>query len=241
MKKDGQKTAAASLRFMYGNFVWIWATLLALPLALFGAPQPPQGKPNPLVDENLRQIKTLLTDMRHEVNNHEAEIKVFDNRLQNQENLIESMRQQLIETLQASQDVAAGQRVNLESKVSSLETLVQGLITDMKQLKVQANDSVSILSQYKQKIADLEKIIASQAQHMKSLENGLQSLVDVFQAKEAVDKVMTKSGDYKKYKVQSGDSLEKIARLHNVSIQALREANHLTNDKIVVGQNLKIP
>lgn len=43
------------------------------------------------------------------------------------------------------------------------------------------------------------------------------------------------------YKVKAGDSLEKIARLHKVSVTALKEANNLSQTKIVVGQELKIP
>ena len=43
------------------------------------------------------------------------------------------------------------------------------------------------------------------------------------------------------YKVKSGDTLTKIATDHGVTVRALRTANNLTTDKIVVGQELKIP
>ena len=43
------------------------------------------------------------------------------------------------------------------------------------------------------------------------------------------------------YVVQGGDSLSKIASKHGVKINALREANKLKSDKIVVGQKLVIP
>ncbi len=43
------------------------------------------------------------------------------------------------------------------------------------------------------------------------------------------------------YKVKSGDTLTKIAADHGVTVRALRAANNLTTDKIVVGQELKIP
>jgi len=43
------------------------------------------------------------------------------------------------------------------------------------------------------------------------------------------------------YTVKSGDSLTKIAGEFGVGIKALRSANKLTTDKIVVGQKLKIP
>ena len=43
------------------------------------------------------------------------------------------------------------------------------------------------------------------------------------------------------YKVQSGDTLTKIALDHHVSVRALRDANNLKTDNIKVGQVLKIP
>lgn len=43
------------------------------------------------------------------------------------------------------------------------------------------------------------------------------------------------------YVVQGGDSLSKIASKHGIKVGALREANSLTGDKILVGQKLVIP
>jgi LysM repeat protein len=43
------------------------------------------------------------------------------------------------------------------------------------------------------------------------------------------------------YVVQTGDSLSRVAGRFGVSVAALREANHLTDDRIRVGQKLVIP
>lgn len=43
------------------------------------------------------------------------------------------------------------------------------------------------------------------------------------------------------YTVRPGDTLERIARRYNISIKALKEANSLSGDKIIVGRKLKIP
>ena len=43
------------------------------------------------------------------------------------------------------------------------------------------------------------------------------------------------------YTVKSGDSLTKISGEYGVSVKAIRSANNLKTDKIVVGQKLKIP
>jgi LysM repeat protein len=43
------------------------------------------------------------------------------------------------------------------------------------------------------------------------------------------------------YVVKSGDSLGRIARTHGTTVQAIKAANGLTSDRIIAGQNLKMP
>ena len=43
------------------------------------------------------------------------------------------------------------------------------------------------------------------------------------------------------YLVRSGDSLTRIAKTHGTTVKALKLANSVANDKIVVGEQLKIP
>ena len=43
------------------------------------------------------------------------------------------------------------------------------------------------------------------------------------------------------YVVKSGDTLSRIAKVHGTTVKAIKAANNLTNDRIVVGSKLKIP
>lgn len=43
------------------------------------------------------------------------------------------------------------------------------------------------------------------------------------------------------YVVKSGDTVPRIARAHGTTVQALRTANSLKNDHLVVGMKLKLP
>jgi LysM repeat protein len=43
------------------------------------------------------------------------------------------------------------------------------------------------------------------------------------------------------YVVKSGDTLTRIAKVHGTTVKALKTANNLNNDRIVVGFKLKIP
>lgn len=43
------------------------------------------------------------------------------------------------------------------------------------------------------------------------------------------------------YQVKAGDNLTRIARNHRTTVNAIREANGLRTDRILVGQKLKVP
>jgi len=43
------------------------------------------------------------------------------------------------------------------------------------------------------------------------------------------------------YVVKSGDTLIRIAKVHGTTVKALKAANNLSNDRILVGAKLKIP
>jgi LysM repeat protein len=45
----------------------------------------------------------------------------------------------------------------------------------------------------------------------------------------------------KTYIVRPGDSLEKIARIYETSSDELKKLNQLSNDLIIVGQELMVP
>ncbi|MFN7139155.1 MAG: LysM peptidoglycan-binding domain-containing protein, partial [Limisphaerales bacterium] len=49
------------------------------------------------------------------------------------------------------------------------------------------------------------------------------------------------NGNYIVYTVKPGDVLERIARNHNTSVQAIKAANGMKTDRINAGQKLKIP
>lgn len=254
MRKVGQKIDEPSLRFMsVSRLLAIMAVLILFAKEGWAAPQPYlNSRPN-LGSEDVagltRQIKNGLADLKNEVRNHESEIRVFEEKLHNQEASFEQLRQQITEDIQSQRDYVRASSINLEGKtetldqtIKNLETLVRGLMADVKLMKSQANDSVAVLGQYKQKMTELEKLLETQSQHMHNLEAGMQSMLEVWQAKEATKEIAIRGGDgLKTYKVQPRDTLGEIAKSQKVSLQALREINHLTNDRIYVGQTLVIP
>lgn len=231
--------------------------LLALPLPYCLAAYPQPGRPPAPADElgkTLRSFRTNLTDLKHTTDNHEAEIRTIEAKLQTQESTVEALRHEMDQTTQVQTDLVKNKTVDLESKMESLENTVKGLIADLRQMKTQSNDAVAALGQYKQKLAEIEKLIDAQQEHVANLEIALRSVVDLAQSKASApakipsrDVVQYRESSSvtdsteRTYKVQPGDTLDRIARDHKVSVQSLKERNSLANDKIVVGQTLRIP
>lgn len=186
----------------------------------------------------LREMRATMDDLRHEVSNHEAEIKTYDEKIHNLETIIDSLRQQSSDTSHAHKEALKDSSATLEMKINSLETTTKGIVSDLKLFKTHTNEAASALAHYKQKLSDLEKILEIQNQNLDSLHTALKSITDVLQVK---NNISTFTASEKTYRVATGDSLEKIARKHQTTIQMLKELNGLTNDKIIVGQILKVP
>jgi LysM repeat protein len=199
-------------------------------------------------DENvviIKEVRDSVDDIRHEVNNHESEIRMFDEKLKTLDSIIDSLRDQLHDSSQAHKEQIKGSSATLDTKIAALESLSKGLVADLRQFKSHANDVSTVLAQYKQKISDLEKTVEQQSQNIDHLQAAMRTLMEAFQTKDsgqgkgsssAVD--TTASG---LYRVKAGDSLEKIARNFQTSVSLLKEMNGLNNDRITVGQLLKVP
>lgn len=209
------------------------------------APSRNQRAPDDNSAASINDIRNSIDTLKHQVNNHETEIGIFDEKLKNLDSIIESVRDQLSDSAKNQKELLKGSASSLESKISSLETTSKGLVADLKQFQVHANESAAALAQYKQKITEIEKIILQQNQDIENLQGAIHTLMDLIQGKNSVSKTTSAlsdlSGETNTYCIKAGDSLEKIARAHQTTIQVLKELNGLTTDRIVVGKTLKIP
>lgn len=189
----------------------------------------------------LRETRDTIEMLRHEISNHETEMRMMSERIDNQEATIASLRQQILDTNQANKELVRGTISNIDTKMNSLEAANKGLITDMQQLKNHANDSTNVLTQYKQDLIELKKINANNIKNVDNLQNAMKSLTEALQADGEPAKETASNGDSKTYRIKNGDNLEKIARAHHTTVKAIKEVNNLTNDRIIVGQKLLIP
>lgn len=199
-------------------------------------------------DENailVKELRDTVDDIRHEVNNHESEIRVYDEKLKSLEDIIDGLRDQLNESSQAQKELLKGNSTNLEVKIAALETLSKGLVSDLRQFKTHANDASAALMQYKQKISELEKIVEQQNQNIDHLQVAMRALMEALQDKDSGSNkgtvAVADGAGGGTYRVKAGDSLGKIALENHTTIQVLKDLNGLAHDRIVVGQLLRLP
>jgi len=185
----------------------------------------------------LHEVQTNIDDSRHDINCLQTEMQIVDSKMKHQENAVSNLKKQWLEKYQIRLDKLDKLIDELSKELHKLDTKEKNVAADIRQLSSHANETTSALTQYKNRINELEKEIFSQNKKLEevaklnfTLQTVMKSLREVAGAK--AENI---------YKVKSGDSLEKIAKIYKVSVEEIKKANHLDQDLIVVGQELIIP
>lgn len=171
-----------------------------------------------------------VDDLQNDVDNHTTEIRIIDEKLKNQLLILESIRDQLQDTTQSQKDLVKNSSVGLENRILALESTLKSINADLRQMQTHANETANALKQYKQKIAE-------QGSSIETLQAALKTLMEAMQ----VSASSTTTPTSKSYTVQSGDTLEKIAKRNKTSVREITNLNGLQNEKIFIGQTLKLP
>lgn len=198
----------------------------------------PQQYGKSVANNNAADLKNTLSDLRHQLSNQDVEIREFEEKLHSHSAMLESFRAEQEQEFSLHKDYLKENITLIENKISSLESSIKNLVDDFKKFKNNANETVEAFSMCKKKFAEMEKQLEVQNKHINQLEGVVRNLVDILQANEPS---FEKATEGKTYKVQPGDTLEKIANRHGTTIKALKELNHLSQDRIFVGQTLKLP
>lgn len=188
----------------------------------------------PVVQDSGSQ--TRLEQIKLMISNQESELRTFEQKLESLDLILDSLRDQIRENASQHKDLVKGVSTSHEAKTAALESKTTTLANDIKSLHQHASDTASTLTLFKQKIAEIEQRQNAQAKNIEHLQSGLQSILEALQIK--TDAPAT---THRTYKIKNGDSLDKIAKMHNTTISAIKELNGINSDKIVVGKTLKIP
>lgn len=240
------RTSSRTARRAYLLAAAFSATMASSPL--YSAPQQNTFRADD-TPMQVREMRGMVDEMRHRLNNHESEIRMYEDKLENLETIIESVRDQLNDSSKAHKEQLKGSSSSLDSRITALEASAKGLADDMRQFKTHANESATALAGYKQKIEELAKSIDQQNQNIEHLQAAMRSLMLALNSDApAPSKSSSASVDPSAmgtssitYRIKAGDSLEKIARSHQTTVQAIKELNGLSSDRIVVGKVLFIP
>lgn len=211
----------------------LWGVLAFSPLKAAPRYGSSYGGSGPIV---LNETKDSVERLNHRIENQETEIRAFEQKIESLDAVLEGLRDQIEEVAISQKEHLQGNSNALEMKIAALESVNKGLVADLKLLQSHANETTAAFQGFKQKFGEWEKKFQSQNQNIENLQGALQTLVDAFQLKTELNLPGEKS-----YKIKMGDTLEKIAKQHGTTIQALKELNGISSDKIVVGKTLKIP
>ena len=121
----------------------------------------------------------------------------------------------------------------MEKKWGAFEKRQDGSVEEVKHLSAHAGDVTIALNQCKSRIEELEKEILSQNRRLEALMK-LKGNIETL-----TRSLKTEGGTI--YKVRSGDSLEKIAKMHKTDVAKIKQLNGLERDTIHVDQEIKIP
>ena len=183
----------------------------------------------------------LLSTIRHNLNNHELEIASLKEKVRNQDATLESMREEVSSLIKSTKEAQKNALQSNDVHLKNVEKNVEKLVQDLKKFKIHSNDLADTISDLQKKYGGLQEIVTLQSDQIKDLEAALRSLVEAMQAPASKDKSSLPSINPNSYRVKSGDTLEKIAKAHGISVDSLKDANQLDSDKIVVDQKLIIP
>jgi LysM repeat protein len=216
------------LRFFLSSFLWLAQTL-------FSAPSEERVYANVAV----QAVQIQLEDLLHKIHCLEADIRLLEERLALQEIKIEK-------EIAISQEVKGKKDKDVEKKVAFLEEKQEKVVKDIHQISSHANEMAKSFLQVEEKMQSLEnrlkdvsKIKTTLDGVAKKLKEGADDSVASNSSSHGAHISQNNQGNI--YKVKAGDSLEKIAKLNKVSIEAIKKANRLEKDKIMIGQELKLP
>jgi LysM repeat protein len=180
----------------------------------------------------LHKIRTEVEDLKHDLNTSDIELHILEGKLLDQEEELHALKEQLVDEQNNKLQELQHALLTFNKKITTLEKKQEELNADIKHLVTHANDTTTALSQYKEKIYEIEKHVLSQNKKFEEVAKVKKTLETL--SSEQKNEVIT-------YVIREGDSLQKISKQFSISIDELKKINHLKDDLIFSGQTLHIP
>lgn len=181
-------------------------------------------------------------DTAHRIKNCEIEIDMLKNNVQSQEEGREKLYKEMEESLANVKRYLKEAESTASEPKQKMSKTIQGLESDLAALKTHINQLTTKLNELSSTVSSMKKDISGHSASLKSMDEALSLISKAISPQSVVKKSSTKEGKSNggKYVVQSGDSLEKIAKKNGLTISQIKEKNHLSSSVIRVGQELDV-
>ncbi|MCB1136945.1 MAG: LysM peptidoglycan-binding domain-containing protein [Chlamydiia bacterium] len=174
----------------------------------------------------MREMRTELNELRHAFGNIGYELEILQSKAATHEELIASLQDRR-ESDYESKGCAQFELAQIKRDIDELDADYREIQKILRDLKGSTSEHDASLAYQKKRLQEMEN-------SLDCMHGALGGLTDIVQT----PKKATSSGSV--YKVESGDTLEKIARRHGTSVDSIKTQNQLTSDMIRVGQKLSI-
>lgn len=204
--------------------MWQWI----FPLILAALPLDARPKSGYYTNPDVDELRIEIDDLKHALHGAQVELDLLNQRVQKQDAALLKKNNLPVK----KDDPLTTQVIALEKKVFQLEKTLGKAADDLRTLNASVNQTLS-------KIQHLELGLSTHDKRLDEVSKLKGTLTSI--SKAIAQKPESTPEAEKIYFVKAGDSLEKIARVHHISVENIRQLNHLTKDKIIVGQELKLP
>jgi LysM repeat protein len=181
----------------------------------------------------LHKIRTEVEDLKHDLNTSDIELHILEGKFIDQEETIGMLKEQLLESQVGKIEDLQQLIGTFNKKMTSLEKKQEEFVSDLRQLASHANETTTALSQYKDKICEMEKNLLFQNKKFEELAKLKKNLETL--------SLETSKNDLQSYTIKEGDSLQKISKQYSITIEDLKKMNHLKDDLIFSGQTIFVP
>jgi LysM repeat protein len=183
-------------------------------------------------DSAIDALRLELSDVKHELHSARVEITLLEEKIAKQEKAIAAGRSQ--DSLkQNEKKLLTSDLDSIQKKIDHLEKILDKALIDLRTLSANENKAIA-------KIQELENTQALQERKFDEISKLKTTLTSISKAiGHSIKSASNRASQ--SYQVKAGDSLEKIARAHNTTVDSLKQCNQMNHDKIIIGQAIKIP
>lgn len=174
--------------------------------------------------------------LSHRLQTCETEMEMLRNSISTQEQAREALEKEVSSLLRATRDSLADAREGSTQRQKTFDKTLEKITQDLKQLKSHSNELSQTVNDLAKSVQNIKESETQHGQAIKELEQAMRALTLALSGKGTTRS--SADGKTSVYTVKNGDSLERIARAHGMTLSEIKELNSLKSSTIHPGQEL---